>query len=67
MWSYPIIKEGLIYVVDIRNGLYVLEYHGPNEGEVASTGFLEGFQPERRVLAAFRCRPAGCQRRHETA
>jgi hypothetical protein len=27
MWSYPIIR---------------LKYHGPNEGEVASTGFLEG-------------------------
>jgi hypothetical protein len=42
MWSYPIVQDGLIYVVDIRNGLYVLEYHGPNEGEVASTAFLEG-------------------------
>jgi hypothetical protein len=34
--------DGLIYVVDTRNGLYVLKYHGPNGGEVASTGFLEG-------------------------
>ncbi|HET7869484.1 MAG TPA: hypothetical protein VFM85_04105 [Actinomycetota bacterium] len=42
MWSYPIVKDGLIYVVDIRNGLFVLKYHGPHEGEVASTGFLEG-------------------------
>jgi len=42
MWSYPIIQDGLIYVVDIRNGLYVLKYRGPFEGEVASTGFLEG-------------------------
>ncbi len=42
MWSYPIIEDGLIYVVDIRNGLYVLEYHGPYEREVASIGFLEG-------------------------
>jgi len=42
MWSYPIIQGGLIYVVDIRNGLYVLEYHGPHEDEVASIGFLEG-------------------------
>ena len=33
MWSYPIIEDGLIYVVDIRNGLYVLEYHGPYEDE----------------------------------
>ena len=42
VWSYPIIKDGLIYVVDIRNGLYVLRYTGPNASEVATTGFLEG-------------------------
>jgi len=42
MWSYPIIKGGLIYVVDVRNGLYVLKYHGPFETEVAGIGFLEG-------------------------
>jgi hypothetical protein len=24
MWSYPISRDGLIYVIDIRNGLYVL-------------------------------------------
>lgn len=42
MWSYPIIKDGLIYVVDIRNGLYILKYHGPFEEEVAGIRFLEG-------------------------
>jgi len=42
MWSYPIIKDGLIYVVDVRNGLYVLKYHGPFEEEVAEINFLEG-------------------------
>lgn len=42
MWSYPIIKDGLIYVVDIRNGLYVLRYTGPRHGEVDRTKFLEG-------------------------
>ena len=42
MWSYPIIKDGLIYVLDIRNGLYILKYHGPFEEEVASIRFLEG-------------------------
>jgi hypothetical protein len=42
MWSYPIIKDGLIYVVDIRNGLYILKYHGPFEDEVAGIRFLEG-------------------------
>ncbi len=42
MWSYPIIQDGLIYVVDVRNGLYVLEYQGPYQEEVRSVGFLEG-------------------------
>jgi hypothetical protein len=42
MWSYPIIKDGLIYVVDVRNGLYILKYHGPFEDEVAGIRFLEG-------------------------
>jgi hypothetical protein len=42
MWSYPIIKDGLIYVVDLRNGLYVLRYRGAFEREVARIGFLEG-------------------------
>ncbi len=26
MWSYAVIKDGLIYVVDLRNGFYVLRY-----------------------------------------
>jgi hypothetical protein len=42
MWSYPIVKDGLIYVIDLRNGLYVLEYQGDFEKEVARIGFLEG-------------------------
>lgn len=42
MWSYPIIEDGLIYVADVRNGLYVLKYHGPFEAEVAGIRFLEG-------------------------
>ena len=42
VWSFPIIKDGLIYVVDIRNGLYVLRYTGPGRGEVADIDFLEG-------------------------
>ena len=41
MWSYPIINDGLIYVVDVRNGLYILKYHGPFEAEVAGIRFLE--------------------------
>jgi LVIVD repeat len=42
MWSYPIIKDGLIYIVDLRNGLYALRYGGPFQGEVSRIGFLEG-------------------------
>jgi hypothetical protein len=42
MWSYPIIRNGLIYVVDVRNGLYVLAYTGRHAREVLATRFLEG-------------------------
>jgi hypothetical protein len=42
MWSYPIIKDGLIYVADLRNGLYVLKYNGRFEAEVDEVTFLEG-------------------------
>jgi len=42
IWSYPIISNGLIYVVDIRNGLHVLRYTGADASEVAGIRFLEG-------------------------
>ena len=42
MWSYPVIQDGLIYVVDLRNGLYILKYKGPYEHEVDEISFLEG-------------------------
>ena len=42
MWSYPIIQDGLVSVVDIRNGLYFLRYTGPGASEVAGISFLEG-------------------------
>ena len=42
MWSYPVIRDGLIYVVDVRNGLYVLRYHGRWQDEVRAAGFAEG-------------------------
>jgi hypothetical protein len=42
MWSYPVIQDGLMYVVDSRNGLYVLRYHGPFSAQVRERGFLEG-------------------------
>ncbi len=42
MWSYPIIKNGLIFVIDVRNGLYILRYTGPHAQEVQGIAFLEG-------------------------
>lgn len=42
MWSYPIIRDGLVYVVDVRNGLYILRYAGPHADEIADLAFLEG-------------------------
>lgn len=42
MWSYPVIVDGLIYVVDLRNGLYVLRYTGPTAAQVDEIAFLEG-------------------------
>jgi hypothetical protein len=42
MWSYPVIDDGLIYVVDLRNGLYILEYKGAFAKEVNGIRFLDG-------------------------
>jgi hypothetical protein len=42
MWSYPVIQDGLIYVIDLRNGLYVLRYGGDFAKEVQRISFLEG-------------------------
>ena len=42
MWSFPHIIDGLIYVVDLRNGLYILRYKGPYEEEVSRVKFLDG-------------------------
>lgn len=41
-WSYPILAGGLIWVVDVNQGLYVLRYSGPHQEEVAGAGFAEG-------------------------
>ena len=42
MWSYAIVQDGLIYVVDLRNGLYVLSYSGAHSNEVRQARFLDG-------------------------
>lgn len=43
-WSYPIIRDGLIYVTDVRSGLYILQpaAGAPFADEVAATAFAEG-------------------------
>lgn len=38
MWSYPIVDDGLSYVADIRNGLYIRRYTGEQVDEI---DFLE--------------------------
>ena len=42
MWSYPIVKDGLVYVVDIRNGLFILRYRGPFATELGCRTLIEG-------------------------
>ena len=41
-WSYPIINNGLIYVIDVRNGLFIFQYTGSHADEVNQIEFLEG-------------------------
>lgn len=41
-WSYPVIRDGLIYYTDIHNGLYIVRYTGRGADAVARVGFLEG-------------------------
>jgi len=41
-------QDGLIYVIDIRNGLYILRYTGKGAGEVTGIRFYEGNSPRRR-------------------
>lgn len=41
-WSYPILRDGLLYVVDIQSGLYVLRYTGPGAEEAAGVAHAEG-------------------------
>ncbi len=42
VWSTPIVSDGLIYLVDVRNGLYVLRFEGPGEDLLAETRYREG-------------------------
>ena len=42
VWTFPIVKNGLVYVADIRNGLYVLRYTGAGAQQVDRSIFREG-------------------------
>ena len=42
MWSTPVIQDGLIYVIDVRNGLYILRYRGQFAAQLGDDAFLEG-------------------------
>jgi len=60
MWSDPIIKDGVIYVVDLRNGLYVLKYNGRFAREVRRIEFpRRQLEPGRRALLRARRQAAG--------
>lgn len=52
MWSYPVVQNGLIYVVDIDLGLYILRYTGPHASEVAKAAFVEGNSAPSRYTAS---------------
>jgi hypothetical protein len=42
MFSYPIVRDGMIYVSDSAGGLYVLRYTGPRADWLANVGRAEG-------------------------
>jgi hypothetical protein len=52
MWSYPVVQNGLIYVVDIDLGLYILRYTGPHAAEVSKAAYVEGNSAPSRYTAA---------------
>ncbi len=52
MWSFPVVVDGLVYVVDLRNGLYILKYEGELSPPVTDTAFLEGNSNVGQVMAA---------------
>ena len=53
-WSYPVLRNGLIYITDIRSGLYILRpaAGAPFASAVASTEFAEGNSNVGDILAA---------------
>ncbi len=52
LWSYPVVQNGLIYVVDIDLGLQILRYTGKYAAEVTRAPFVEGNSAPSRYTAA---------------
>jgi len=52
LWSYPVVQNGLIYVVDIDLGLYILRYTGAHSSEVSHAVFVEGNSSPSRYTAS---------------
>ena len=51
LWSYPVVQDGLIYVVDIDLGLFILKYTGAHASEIAKARFVEGNSSPSRFTA----------------
>ena len=51
MWSYPVVQNGLIYVVDIDLGLFILRYTGRHAAQVRLAAFVEGNSAPSRYTA----------------
>ena len=62
MWSYPVIQDGLIYVIDLRNGLYVLKYRGRSRRRSSGSGSWTATRTR-----ATRCATSRWERRRATA
>jgi hypothetical protein len=41
-WSYPILRDGLFYIVDIQSGLHIVRYTGPKAEMVINRTQVEG-------------------------
>jgi hypothetical protein len=42
LWSYPILRAGLLYVADIQSGLHILHYSGPGSHHIEAVALAEG-------------------------
>lgn len=42
LWSYPVLRDGLLYVSDIQTGLHILRYTGPGADLVSAVPLAEG-------------------------